>query len=117
MAEGKFKNSIQVMELEVDPEEVIARISKRRVCAKCGNTYGPMDKIDVCSCGGELIRRKDDEEATVRNRLKEYCNATLPLSSYYSGRIVKIWGKGSPEEVARRVDDCLQSLGIEKKRR
>jgi adenylate kinase len=113
---GRFRDEIRVVELDVDQEEVVARISRRRVCAKCGNTYGPEDKISVCSCGGELIRRADDEETTVRNRLREYEKATLPLSQYYSDRIVKVWGKGTPEEVAQRVDDCLRRLGIEKRR-
>jgi len=118
MMSGKFeiRNAIRVVELDVDTEEVVARISKRRVCAKCGNTYGPSDKIEVCSCGGELIRRKDDEESTVRNRLREYERATLPLSQYYADRIIKVSGKGTPEEVAKRVDDYFCGLGIEKRR-
>ncbi|MDR2107199.1 MAG: nucleoside monophosphate kinase [Holosporaceae bacterium] len=109
-------DSIRVMELDVNPEEVIFRISRRRICARCGSTYGPTDKIDVCPCGGELIKRKDDEEATVRNRLKEYERATLPLLLYYSDRSVKICGEGAPEEVVKRVDDCLCNWGIGKRR-
>ncbi|MDR0631942.1 MAG: nucleoside monophosphate kinase [Holosporaceae bacterium] len=116
MKDGKFRNSIHVIELDVDADEVVARISQRRVCAKCGNTYGAMDKIEICSCGGELIKRKDDEEATVRNRLKEYEKATLPLSEYYFDRIVKINGKGTVEEVVKRVDDYFDGLGIERRR-
>ncbi|MDR1235509.1 MAG: nucleoside monophosphate kinase, partial [Holosporaceae bacterium] len=100
---GKLRDAIRVIELSVDAEEVVARISQRRVCSKCGNTYGPTYKVDVCSCGGELVKRKDDEEATVRNRLREYEEATLPLSRYYSDRIVKIEGMGTPSEVAQRV--------------
>jgi adenylate kinase len=113
---GKFRDVIHVIELAVDAEEVVARISQRRVCAKCGNTYGPADKIDVCSCGGELIKRKDDEEATIRKRLTEYEEATLPLSQYYSDRIVKIEGMGTPSEVAQRVDAYLCGLEIKKRR-
>jgi adenylate kinase len=113
---GKLRDIIRVIELDVDPDEVVERISRRRVCSVCGNTYGPMDKVDVCSCGGKLVKRKDDEEATVRNRLNEYEKATLPLSRYYSGRIVKISGKGTPEEVARRVDEYLCGFGIERRR-
>ncbi|MDR1982817.1 MAG: nucleoside monophosphate kinase [Holosporaceae bacterium] len=113
---GEFKEVIRVIELDVGVEEVVARISQRRVCAKCGNTYGPMDGVKVCSCGGELIKRKDDEEATIRNRLNEYEKATLPLSQYYSNRIVKIPGNGTPKEVAHKVDGCLHGFGIEKRR-
>ncbi|MDR0677842.1 MAG: nucleoside monophosphate kinase [Holosporaceae bacterium] len=113
---GALKQTIKVIELVVDNEEVIVRISKRRVCAKCGNTYGPMDKIDICSCGGKLIKRKDDEELTVRNRLDEYEKATLPLIDYYSDRIVKISGKRTPEENARVADNYLCDWGIERRR-
>jgi adenylate kinase len=114
---GRYKDAIRVIELAVDAEEVVARISQRRVCAKCGNTYGPMDKVVVCSCGGELIKRKDDEEATVRSRLREYEEATLPLVCYYADRIVRIKGSGTPLEVAQRVDAQLRVLNVEEKRR
>jgi adenylate kinase len=113
---GGFGDAIRVIELDVDEDEVVARISKRRVCAKCGNTYGPLDNIEVCSCGGELIKRKDDEESTVRNRLGKYNKETFPLFQYYSDRVMKVCGRGTPEEVAKRVDDCLYRLGIEKRR-
>jgi adenylate kinase len=111
---GGLRDKILVIELDVDQEEVVARISQRRVCGRCGNTYGP--DVSVCFCGGELIKRKDDNETTVRNRLREYKEATLPLSQYYSDRIVKVLGKGTPEEVAQRVDDCLRNLGIAERR-
>ncbi|MDR2782064.1 MAG: nucleoside monophosphate kinase [Holosporaceae bacterium] len=116
MMSGKFRDAIHVIELVVDAEEVVARISQRRVCVKCGNTYGSKDNIKICSCGGELVRRKDDEEATVRNRLREYEKATLPLSQYYSDRIVKVDGSVTPEEVAQQVNACLCGFGIEKRR-
>jgi adenylate kinase len=113
---GKFRGAIRVIELDIDAKEVVARISQRRVCVRCGNTYGPMDEVEVCSCGGELVRRKDDEEAVVLNRLKEYEKATFPLSQYYSDRIIRIQGSGTPVEVADRVDGCLYNFGMEKRR-
>lgn len=116
MLSGSLKQEIRVLELEVDNEVVVNRISQRRVCSSCGKTYGPQDKIAVCSCGGDLIKRKDDEESVVRNRLEKYESETRPLSDYYSDRLVKVSGEGKPEEVAQRVDETLAKFGINKRR-
>lgn len=116
MQSGSLKNEIKVLELVVDNEVVVQRISQRRVCALCGKTYGPQDKVEVCSCGGELIKRKDDEEAVVRSRLKKYEEETRPVSDYYADRLVKVSGEGKPEEVAQRVDESLAKFEIKKRR-
>ncbi len=116
MLSGSLKDEIRVLELDVDNEVVVQRISQRRVCSSCGKTYGPQDKIDVCSCGGELVKRKDDEEAVVRNRLEKYESETRPVSDYYADRLVKVSGEGKPEEVAQRVDETLAKFGINKRR-
>lgn len=116
MLSGSLKQEIRVLELEVDNEVVVKRISQRRVCASCGKTYGPQDEIDRCSCGGDLVKRKDDEESVVRNRLEKYELETRPLSNYYADRLVKVSGEGKPEEVAQRVDETLAKFGINKRR-
>jgi len=116
MMAGSLKDKIRVLELAVDNEVVVQRISQRRVCAFCGKTYGPQDKIESCTCGGELIKRKDDEESVVRDRLKKYEDETRPVSDYYSDRLIKVSGEGKPEEVARRVDEALAKFGIKKRR-
>lgn len=116
MLSGSLKQEIRVLELEVDNEVVVKRISQRRVCASCGKTYGPQDEIDRCSCGGDLVKRKDDEESVVRNRLEKYELETRPLSDYYADRLVKVSGEGKPEEVAQRVDETLAKFGINKRR-
>ena len=117
MLSGSLRDEIKVLELAVDNEVVVQRISQRRVCASCGKTYGPQDKIKVCACGGELIKRKDDEEAVVRSRLKKYEEETRPVSDYYAAdRLVKVSGEGKPEEVAQRVDETLAKFGIKKRR-
>lgn len=116
MESGVLKDEIRVLELDVDTEVVVKRISSRRVCASCGKTYGPQDKIDVCSCGGELIKRKDDEESAVRTRLEKYEAETRPVSDYFGDRLVKVSGDGKPEEVAQRVDEVLARFGIKKRR-
>jgi len=116
MMSGSLKGEIRVLELDVDNEVVVQRISQRRVCASCGKTYGPQDKIETCTCGGELIKRKDDEESVVRDRLRKYEDETRPVSDYYSDRLIKVSGEGKPEEVARRVDEALAKFGIKKRR-
>ncbi len=116
MMSGLLKDEIRVLELDVDNEVVVQRISQRRVCAACGKTYGPQDKIEACTCGGKLVKRKDDEESVVRDRLKKYEDETRPVSDYYSDRLIKVSGEGKPEEVTQRVDEALAKFGIKKRR-
>lgn len=116
MMAGSLKNEIGVLELAVDNEVVVQRISQRRVCASCGRTYGPQDKMESCTCGGKLVKRKDDEESVVRDRLKKYEEETRPVSDYYVDRLIMVSGEGKPEEVARRVDEALAKFGIKKRR-
>lgn len=116
MMAGSLKNEIGVLELAVDNEVVVQRISQRRVCASCGKTYGPQDKMESCTCGGKLVKRKDDEESVVRDRLKKYEEETRPVSDYYVDRLIRVSGEGKPEEVARRVDEALAKFGIKKRR-
>ena len=116
MMSGSLKDEIRVLELAVDNEVVVQRISRRRVCASCGKTYGPQDEIESCTCGGELVKRKDDEESVVRDRLKRYEAETRPVSDYYSDRLIKVSGEGKPEDVAQRVDEALAKFGIKKRR-
>jgi len=81
-----------VVEMKVDDEELVKRISGRFTCAKCGTGYHDSfarPKVDgICDvCGGtEFIRRADDNEKTVRDRLKVYNKQTAPLVSYYAKR-------------------------------
>lgn len=116
---GSLKSSIRVLELDVDHEVVVSRIAGRVVCSKCGATFSSsqLNGGTVCSrCGGELIKRADDSEEVVRRRLQEYVNMTLPVSRYYTDRLVKVSGEGTPEKVARNVDDAFRDFGIEKRR-
>ncbi len=116
MMAGSLKDRIRCLELAVDKEEVVRRISQRRVCASCGKTYGPQDKIEMCACGGKLIKRKDDEEPVVRDRLKKYDAEAYLVSDYYADRLSRVSGEGKPEEVAQRVDKALAGFEIEKRR-
>ena len=81
----------KVIELVVSDEEITRRMSGRRVCAACGASYHIVTKRPakegVCDrCGGALVIRKDDEPATVLDRLKAYHEQTEPLVAFYRSR-------------------------------
>jgi adenylate kinase len=111
-----------VISIEVEDEEVIKRISGRRVCQKCGVMYhiiyDPPKNNELCDrCGARLFQRDDDKEEVVRRRLQVYRNQTEPLKEYYKkiGILQSIDGTGTVEQVFGRIDRVIQSL-IEKKR-
>lgn len=94
----------KVVDIEVPDEKITKRMSGRRVCAKCANSYHleyKKPQVDgVCdACGGELIQRKDDAPETVLARLAEYHEMTESLKDFYQnlGKLVIIEGQ---EEVA-----------------
>ena len=94
----------KVLNLTVEDSIIMERMSGRRVCAKCGASYHvknkPSAKPGVCDrCGGELVTRKDDEPATVLDRLKAYHEQTEPLVAFYRerGKLVEIPDQGSIE--------------------
>jgi adenylate kinase len=88
-----------VIDLEVDPEILVTRLSGRRICQECGVVYHVLTKKEqkpgFCDhCPGHLIQREDDHEATVRKRLTVYTNQTAPLIKYYrdAGLLLQIDG-------------------------
>ncbi|MCD7722528.1 MAG: adenylate kinase [Clostridiales bacterium] len=107
-------NIDKVINIEVDDETVINRISGRRVCAKCSNSYHLIykkPKLDgVCdSCGGELVQRKDDESATVKARLDEYHRLTEPLKDFYSkeGILKTVYGQEKVSDTTALVFQAI----------
>lgn len=104
----------KVLDIEVADEAIIKRISGRRVCAKCANSYHTeykRPKADgVCdACGGELVQRRDDAPETVLARLKEYHEMTEPLKDFYHnlGKLAVVEGQ---EEVADTTALVLAAL-------
>lgn len=94
----------KVLDIEVPDEKITKRMSGRRVCSKCANSYHmeykKPKKEGVCdACGGELIQRKDDAPETVQARLAEYHKTTEPLKDFYAklNKLVVVEGQ---EEVA-----------------
>ena len=99
-----------VLELVVDHDEVIRRLSGRRTCRKCGRVwhvaFDPPSVVGKCDeCGGELFQRDDDREETIRHRLEVYEQQTQPLISYYAdeGILLGIDATGPVEDVTDRA--------------
>jgi len=103
-----------VLEIDVDEEMVIGRMSSRRICEANGHVFNllthPPKRSGVCDhCGGRLVTRADDRPETIRQRLEVYRRNTEPLIRYYESRGVlrKLDGTGSVEEVLDRAVHVL----------
>ena len=99
-----------VISIEVDNAELLKRLGGRRTCRNCGAMYhlvfDPPKKKGVCdTCAGELYQRADDQEKTIRERLKVYDKQTAPLIQYYRGKglLRAIDGVGGVEEIFQRI--------------
>ena len=104
-----------VIELAVDEEALVERITGRFTCAKCGTGYHdsfrPTAVPGICDvCGStEFKRRPDDNEQTVRTRMEEYRAKTAPILPFYEGKglVRRVDGMASVEEVAAQIDAIL----------
>jgi adenylate kinase len=104
-----------VIEMQVDDEALVRRITTRSTCADCGEVYNdntkPIPEDGKCTkCGGtEFKRRADDNEESLRQRLMEYYKKTSPLVGYYyaKGMLRRVNGLGEIEEVAGEIDAIL----------
>jgi adenylate kinase len=106
-----------VLDLEVDNEEVVRRLSGRRLCKKCGHVwhveFDPPKVEGVCDkCGGELYHRDDDYPETVRHRLDVYVSQTRPLIEFYDRRkqLVGMDAHGPVEDVTERAIESLAAF-------
>jgi adenylate kinase len=118
MLDGKGLKLNAVIEMKVDDEALVERITGRYTCAKCGKGYH--DRFEkpkvagVCDvCGStDFTRRADDNEKTVRDRLAVYNKQTAPLVAYYGGRgtLRTIDGMADISQVTRQIEDVLNSV-------
>lgn len=106
-----------VLDIEVPDEEIVSRMSGRRVCEACGSSYHVLYKKPKVegkcdSCGGTLVQRKDDHPDTVKERLEVYHTQTEPLKEYYSnqGRLLVVHGQDEVEATTRLVLEALEDL-------
>jgi adenylate kinase len=107
-----------VLELVVDDDEVIRRLSGRRTCRGCGKIWHILFDAPtyegICDrCGSELYQRDDDKADTVAERLRVYARDTSPLVIFYGaqGKLVGIDATGPVEDVTVRAIDALRSYG------
>ncbi|POZ88959.1 MULTISPECIES: adenylate kinase [Petrotoga] len=106
-----------VVLIDVAEEEIVKRISNRRVCPNCGKVYNLItlkpkedEKCDVC--GTKLIQRDDDKEEVVRERYKVYKNTTESVIEYYrkNNKIITIDGAQNVEDVTKELFNILRSF-------
>jgi len=102
---GKVTKIDKVVNIQASDKIIIERLSKRRVCDKCGFNYHldfiKPNREGICDkCSGTLYRREDDKPEAIKERLKVYREKTEPLINYYKekGLIVDVDGSGTPED-------------------
>ncbi len=100
--------------LDVPKDELMARLTGRRVCTGCGATYHVLAKKPkapgVCDlCGSKLEQRVDDKEDVILTRLNAYEASTAPLVDYFKkkGQFVSVSGMGETEEIYKRIAGSL----------
>jgi len=105
-----------VLSINVPEEQLVRRLCGRRTCRQCGAMYHldykPSATAGVCDdCGGETYQRADDNEGSIRNRLKVYHESTAPLVRYYSEQSLlrEVNGVGSMTDVTERIQTILGS--------
>ena len=104
-----------VLELSIANDEIIKRLSGRRICRGCGASFHihfeKPSKDGVCDkCGGELYQRQDDNEATIANRLNVYTEQTEPIIEYYkkAGLLKVISATGAVSEITTQAISALK---------
>ena len=109
----------KVIDLEVPDETIKRRLSGRRVCEGCGASYHldfkPPKQEGVCdACGRALIIRRDDEPATVQDRLDVYHRQTEPVKAFYAarGKLYRVEGQEQVEDTSALVLKALEAGGI-----
>jgi len=116
--QAKFLNKIQAIDvailIDINQAETIRRLSGRRVCSKCGQTYHIINKKPkkpgICDkCGGKLIQRADDYPKAIKKRLSVYRRETKPVLDYIKkqGKLIKINGQQPIDKVFKEILKAL----------
>ncbi|NLI59030.1 MAG: adenylate kinase [Clostridium sp.] len=105
----------KVLNIHVPDDEIVKRMSGRRVCPKCGASYHteykPTAEKDICdNCKSDVVQREDDKEEIVRKRLETYHKQTEPLIEYYTkkGNLITVVGK---EKIEDTTNEVIKALG------
>ncbi|HEY7535761.1 MAG TPA: adenylate kinase [Thermodesulfobacteriota bacterium] len=106
-----------VISIDLNDEEIVKRISGRRICEKCGSMYhiiyDPPTNMGYCNkCGGGLYQRDDDSEDVIRTRLEVYRRQTEPLKKFYKkwNLLKRVEGFGTIDDVFGRIEKILGSI-------
>lgn len=106
----------QVLDLSVNEDELVRRLTGRRVCRQCQQMFHveftKPKKDGICDkCGGELYQRDDDQEKTIRERLRVYRDETAPLINYYSRKklLKSVDGLKAPETVTAEILSIIEA--------
>ena len=117
----KARDTLIIIELAVPDEELLQRLSHRRVCGQCGAVYAARDAgppTTCAKCGGDLVLRSDDREEVVRERLRVYQYQTRPIVSFYQRRrsYRSVDGNQAPDVVAAAVETAVDMAMAERGR-
>jgi adenylate kinase len=99
-----------VLELSIDNDEIISRLSSRRTCKECGL---PTVNNEKCpNCGGDVYQREDDKEEVIARRLEVYQEQTAPIISFYrnEGLLITVSASGTIEEITMRAISALNRV-------
>lgn len=118
--DGMLKRNKQsvdaVVLLDLPQAEAIKRLTSRRVCAKCGEVYNVFTKAPAAegkcdACGGDVVQREDDSEATAKKRLMVFDDLTSPLTTFYKSEGVfhSVDAAQAPEQVTAAVSAVIES--------
>ncbi len=107
-----------VLAIEITDEEVLRRLTNRRMCRSCGASWHlifvPTEQEGICDkCGGELYQRKDDKKEKILQRVEGYHTWTAPMLTYLAEKgvpIIKIDGMSSPGEVTKIIQTKLREF-------
>lgn len=112
----------KVVEIDVPDEAITARMSGRRVCEGCGNSYHieykPTKVEGICdACGAKVVQRIDDKPETVKARLATYHEKTAPLKDYYQerGKLVSVQGQNEIAETSKLVLAAIKAEPVRKR--
>ncbi len=101
----------KVIYIKVSEEEIINRITNRRICSRCGRNYNlitnPPKEEGKCECGGELIQREDDKEEVIRVRFNIFRKQTEVLLDYYKQKLIVIDGE---QPIQKVFEDICKEL-------
>ncbi|MFQ6130833.1 MAG: adenylate kinase [Armatimonadota bacterium] len=110
------RQPLVAVDLEVPEQELLRRLTGRRVCGECGliSNLDALAQSEECpSCSGAMVQREDDKPEAVQERLRVYRRQTAPLQEYYerTGRRSGLRGMGSPEHIAQEAMRMLLGAG------